>query len=132
MTDTNHFEVDVSEGRPPMVAIALGEKLLTSEVTALAAQVESQVAALSGNPFTLLIDTRAVRGAEPGATEAMQALENTLATKGLLKLAHVVTSTEVGARLEAAYAAMGVPNLIGTFVEVDAAKQFLESARAEA
>jgi hypothetical protein len=132
MTNVHQVQVTTDEGRPPVVSIALGEKLLTAEVEALAAEVTAKIEELSGNPFTLLIDTRAVKGAEQPATVRMQQLESELAGRGLLKIAHVVRFKEMGAQLQKAYEEMGAPDLIGTFLETDEALAFLSRARVEA
>jgi hypothetical protein len=115
-------------GGPPIVVIDLGAALALGEVEALASQVAERVDGLAGVPFGLLIDTRAVKGAEQGATERLARLETDLAARGLLRIAHVVPPQALARmkpKLDAEYAALGHPDLIGTFDDPQAAAKFL-------
>lgn len=118
-------------GGPPILEICLGSRLVLREVEALAGDVLERVEAIAGLPFSLLIDTRAVMGADPGAPERLARLEATLAGRGLLKVAHVVRAQALPLlkpRLAAQYAALGHPDLIGTFDDPVDATRFVAAA----
>lgn len=116
---------------PPILEICLSSRLVLAEVEALAGDVLARVEAIAGVPFSLLIDTRAVTGADPSAPERLAQLEAALAGRGLLKVAHVVRAPALPLlkpKLAAQYAALGHPDLIGTFDDPVDASRFLAAA----
>jgi hypothetical protein len=118
-----------SSGAFPVVELVLSGALGVDDVDAVVAHALSLAHGLAGNRFCLLVDTRDVTGAEAGATERLAKLEEKLAPRGLVRVAHVVTSEKLAAlkpKLDATYAALGAQSLVGTFDDVTAALAFLD------
>ena len=115
-----------------LVSVTLPSKLDGAGALHARGLVEAKIAELGGEPFSLLIDTRAILEAETGALAHLKELEVIAARSGRLeRLAHLVRSAELARTSAEQLKQAGFPELFRDFTEATEALQYLLGTSAD-